>query len=344
MTQRLPAERVRAFLESLFTAAGLSEDNAAICADALLLQEMRGVRTHGLRRVTQYLDSLERGSANATPHIRVLREMDATVMLDADGALGIIACAAAMDRAIDRARRHGIGIVTVVNSNHFLGAAPYCIRAAEAGMIGIACSNSFPAMAYPGTMKAVMGNSPIGYAVPTSLGFPLVFDSAMTTSGGKLLEWARAGELIPDGLAGLDASGRRTTDPGAVLAGGATLPIGLHKGAGLALLVELLTGVLGGGGFLHTVPSDADLSWRMTDHSQCCIAIDIAHFMPVEVMQARVAAYARDLERFGDDVQLPGERAHRSVQDCLANGIAPEDDVAAELRSAARRLGVEAPF
>jgi LDH2 family malate/lactate/ureidoglycolate dehydrogenase len=203
-------------------------------------------------------------------------------------------------------------------------------------------------MAYPGATKAVIGNAPFGYAVPTSLEFPLVYDAAMTTSGGKLLQWTREGAAIPQGFAGLDAEGQPTLDPRAVLEGGTSLPIGLHKGAGLALLVEILTGVLGGAGFLHGRGEGLDPAWTMDAHSQCCIAVDAGHFMTPEDLRDRVAAYGRDVKRFpaaaDGEILLPGERAHRTLVECRENGVPLEPEVAADLRACAARLGVTAPF
>jgi LDH2 family malate/lactate/ureidoglycolate dehydrogenase len=215
-------------------------------------------------------------------------------------------------------------------------------------MIGICFSNSFPSMAYPGATEAVIGNAPFGYAVPSSLGFPLVYDAAMTTSGGKLLQWTREGAAIPQGFAGLDAEGQPTLDPRAVLEGGTSLPIGLHKGAGLALLVEILTGVLGNGGFLHGSGAEVDPAWRMEAHSQCCIAVDAGHFMAPDELRDRVAAYGRDVKRYpaaaGEEILLPGERAHRTLVECREKGVPLEAEVAAELRACATRLGVTAPL
>ena len=344
VSERVPVETLRELSEALFQAAGLTPPDARICTGAFLLQEMRGVTTHGLRRLRSNLEGLRRGSLNAKANRRVLRDFGAGVVLDGDRGIGVLGCMEAMDRAVARAKAQGLGMAVVVNTNHFLGAAPYCLRALEADAIGIAFSNSYASMSYPGSAAAVLGNGPFGYAVPTDAGFPLVYDAAMTTSSGKLNQWAREGVPIPEGFAGLDALGELTTDPNAVLDGGATLPIGLHKGAGLTLLVEILTGVLGGGSFLHgAAPEEA--AWRMDTHSQCCIAIDIERFMPVAELRHRTAAYVREIKAAPratgqDEVLLPGERAHRSYEDCLEHGVLLEDDVRAELTSTAQRFGV----
>ena len=124
-------------------------DGARLCAEAFVLQEMRGVTTHGLRRVKSTVDQLRSGRLKAQAIYEVVNDDGATVVLDGHGGVGIVACMAAMDRAIEKARAYGIGIATVRNNTHFLAAAPYCLRAVEAGQIGLAMSNSYGSMAYP---------------------------------------------------------------------------------------------------------------------------------------------------------------------------------------------------
>ena len=126
------------------------------------------------------------------PQRKLLRNENATVVLDGDWGVGILGCMDAMERAIVKARRFGIGIGVVIHNNHFQSAAPYCLRAVENDMIGIAFSNTQSSMGYPGARGRVIGNSPFGFGVPANGEFPIVFDSAMTTSAGKLSRWIKA--------------------------------------------------------------------------------------------------------------------------------------------------------
>lgn len=343
---RLRAEPLTDFVASLFQATSMREEDASLCAGTFVLQEMRGVTTHGLRRVKSTVDQLLAGRLKADARYEVLRDDGATVLLDGRGGVGIVACIATMDAAIARARAFGIGIGLVRNSTHFLAAAPYCLRAVEAGQIGLAMSNSYGAMAYPGTTEKTLGNAPMGYGIPGDP-FPLVFDAAMTISSGKLLQWQREGEKIPAGLQGLNAQGEATDDPSEVLAG-VTLPIGLHKGAGLTIMVEMLSGMLAGGTFVHGGrPEDAAL--EMDTYSQCCIAIDVQRFLPLDEVKQRVAAYVaaikqRPVSPGTAELLAPGERAYRSFEACRERGVPIEDDVWAELQACATRLGVATPW
>jgi LDH2 family malate/lactate/ureidoglycolate dehydrogenase len=345
-TDRLPVATLTDFVASLFGGAGMRPDDARLCADAFVLQEMRGVTTHGLRRVKSFVDQLRAGRLQAQAYYHVVSDSGATVLLDGQGGVGLVACMAAMDRAVVKARTYGIGIATVRNNTHFLAAAPYCLRAVDAGQIGIAMSNSYGAMAYPGTNEKTLGNAPMGYGIPGD-SFPLVFDAAMTISAGKLLQWQREGTTIPDGLQGLNAQGEPTNDPSEVLAG-VTLPIGLHKGAGLTIMVEMLSGMLAGGTFVHGGrPEDAAL--EMDAHSQCCIAIDPPRFLPLDDVKQRVAAYVaaiklRPLAPGQTELLAPGERAYRSFEACRVDGVPIEDDVRADLEACAAQLGVAPPF
>ena len=220
-----------------------------------------------------------------------------TAVIEGDHGVGMVGCMKSMRLAIGKAREGGIGIVLTVRNNHFLAATPYCLEAAKAGMVGIAFSNTKPAMGYPGARGRAIGNSPLGFGIPTAAGFPILFDASLTISGGRLRQWIREGRRIPAGLQGVDGDGRPSDDPQAVLVGGTPLPIGGHKGAGLAILVEVLTGVLGGAAFLGGItPPGEDLRDKSRALSHCCIAIDVEAFMPRAEFESRMAEFVADLK------------------------------------------------
>lgn len=338
-----------AFVQKLFVAAKLPDADARLCAEIHVLQEVRGVTTHGLRHVFMNLDSLTKGQMNPCPDRTVLRDEAATVVLDGDHGVGLVGCMDAMHRTIVKAKQFGIGIGIVIHSNHFLSAAPYCLRATEHGMIGICFSNTWASMGYPGTNVRAIANSPIGFGIPSDAEFPIIFDSALTTSGGKLSQWIREGKTIPPALLGMDKEGNPSSDPTAVLRGGTPWPIGGHKGAGLAVLIEILTGVLGGSGFLHGIQPPSLRTSKEESESQCCIVIDIARFMPLTEFRERMVAFIGDLK--GNplasgyaEILLPGERAHRTQLHCLQNGVTLETDVAADFSAWAEQLNVALPF
>lgn len=319
------------YVRQLFVAAGLPARDAQTVAEVFVLQEMRGIKTHGLRRVEHNLRSIRTGEFNAHPKRRVVSDRGATVVLDGDNGIGMLGCRESMNHAIRKARRYGIGIAITINNNHFLAAAPYCLQASEAGLIGIAFSNTYASMGYPGLKGRVIGNGPIGYAVP---GCPLVFDAALSTSYGKLTQWAREGKSIPPGFLALDKDGNVTTDPKAVVDGGTPLPIGGHKGAGLVLLIEVLTGILGGGAFLFGLKAPSKTRPKTAGEGQCCIAIDVKHFMSPAKFSKRMNAFIKDLKR------VPGQRAAAELKKSRRRGLTLDADLLEELRRLGREYGV----
>jgi L-2-hydroxycarboxylate dehydrogenase (NAD+) len=338
-----------AFVQGLFASAGLPESDARLCAETHVLQESRGIITHGLRHVPLNLDGLTKGQMNPRPKRAVLRDEAATVVIDGDRGVGILGCMDAMGRTIAKAKQFGTGIGIVIHSNHFLSAAPYCLRAVEEGMIGICFSNTWASMGYPGATARVIANSPTGFGVPSNAGFPVVFDSSLTTSGGKLSQWIREGKAIPPALLGTNKEGNPSANPAEVLHGGTPWPIGGHKGAGLAVLVEILTGLLGGSGFLHGVLAPNLRTSKEQYESQCCVVIDIERFMPLAEFRERMAVFVADLKGnpLADgytEILLPGERAHRTQMQSLQNGVILEKDVETDFRAWAQRLNVAFPF
>src|SRR5687768_13836366 len=152
-------------VEAALLRADLNAADAWTCAETFVLQEMRGVRHHALDLLPDLIEGLTSGAINSNPHREVVSSFGATAVLDGDGGPGIAACRQAMSLSIEAATEHGIGITLVRNSRHFLAGAPYCIAAAEAGMIGAACTNAGASMAYPGTRSPMLSNGPIAYAM-----------------------------------------------------------------------------------------------------------------------------------------------------------------------------------
>ncbi len=327
---------------ALLVASGLTPEAAAAAAENFVLQETRGVITHGMRRLAASLLWLERGVINPRPAIRIVRDNErGTVLIDGDRGLGLIGCHFAMDQAIERAAGFGIGLAVIRNSQHFLSAAPYCLKAAARNMIGIACSNTNRSMGYPGATGALIGNNPIGFAAPADP-HPIIFDTALTVSLGKIELLHRRGEKIPAEFLALDRDGKPTRDPLAVMQGGVCMPIGSHKGAGLAVLIELLCGVLGGGAMLSEVLPPGERQGPGAEESQCCIAIDVAALMDVAEFKRRIGLLGLMFSEAG--ARLPGAGSWRCREASLCDGVALEPDVASQLNTWIENLIPGEPF
>lgn len=251
-TVLVSADTLEHFCAGVLSGAGMPEKDAAFSARCLVQTTLWGIDSHGIMRLLMYTERLCNGAVNPKPDIRVVREFGAVARIDGDDGLGYVVGRIAMEKAVALAERHGIGSVTAKGSNHFGAAALYVREAAKAGMIGIAMSNTPVNMAVPGSRGPVLGNHPWAFAIPTFDGPPFVLDLCLSqVAGGKLLVARDKGEKIPFGWA-VDKNGNPTDDPAAGIEG-AFLPMSGHKGYGLALVVELLTGALAGGNFMSDI-------------------------------------------------------------------------------------------
>jgi LDH2 family malate/lactate/ureidoglycolate dehydrogenase len=242
------AEQVRVILR----AWGLSEDHIATAIEHLLYADLHGIDTHGCAMILQYHRDLVAGRLNVTPHIKIIKESKTTALLDGDRCLGHIAGNQAMKLAIEKCRDAGIGAVSVCNSNHYGSAGSYALMAAHSGFIGISMTSTpHPVVVPTFGIRAMFGTNPIAFAAPAARNQPFLLDMATSTVAlGKIMAAWRNGDDLLNGWA-LDKKGRPITN--ARIAAnhrrltplGSTREMGSHKGYGLALMVEILSSLLG---------------------------------------------------------------------------------------------------
>jgi LDH2 family malate/lactate/ureidoglycolate dehydrogenase len=327
---RLTPDALRRFASRALLAFDVPEADAALVAESLVEAELEGQPSHGLLRLPFLLDRLERRLVNARPSPRVLGGRGAAALLDADNALGPVAGVRALDLAAERAREAGLGLVAVRRSNHLGALGFYLRRCAAGGLVGMAFTNTPPAMSPPGTATPYLGTNPIAAGFPTS-GEPVIVDLATSqVARGQILKAARAGAPIPEGWA-VDAAGRPTTDPRAAL-DGSLLPLGGQKGFALALLVEAMSGVLAGAAVGPEVAGTFAPADRESDVGHCFLAIDPEALAPG--FASRMDRLAADLRGIGG--RAPGDRRHAERERRLAEGVEVPDALLAELR---RRVG-----
>lgn len=345
---RLPQAALRGFAHAAFSAAGLGEAHARLMADSLVAADLRGTHSHGIVRLPFLVARLIDGGANKQPQIRVVKDAGSTALVDGDGALGAITASQVMDIAIAKARSNGIGMAAATNSD-FLGAcAHFALQALPHDMIGIAWTNGFPGMAPWGGRSNTIGNNPIAFAAPSQSHGPIVLDMALSVAaGGRVRLAATRKERIPtDWL--IDREGRATDDPAQLFEGGALLPLG-YKGYGLALFGEILCGVLTGSRVLSEIPAWFSATDRRVGNGHVHIAIDIARFIEPAAFKQRVdevVAMLKATPRIPgvDDILMPGERAWRTQQTQLRDGVVIPAGVADDLSALARRLAINSPF
>ncbi|HMB36155.1 MAG TPA: Ldh family oxidoreductase, partial [Methylomirabilota bacterium] len=246
-------ERLADFIASVLEAMKMAPKNARLSADFMVRTDLRGVDSHGIGMLPKYVEWTDLGFIDPAAEPTLVRDDLATGLVDGQKGLGHPASAMAMELAIAKAATFGMGIVAVRNSNHFGACANYSMMALERGMIGLAFTNSpFVAMAPTFGRKPMMGTNPISVAAPSKSREPYVLDMATTTVAvGKLSIAVRWDKPIPEGW-GLDEQARPTSDPKKVLASrllsplGGSRELGGHKGYGLGVLVDILSGVLSG--------------------------------------------------------------------------------------------------
>ena len=299
---RISADDLTALVGRLFVAAGLSREAASTVAGGLVEADLEGVPSHGVMLVDMYLDRIRRGSVSTQETVEVVSDRAAAMVLDAGHALGHLTGDQAIGFAVERARRFGVGIVTVRHGFHFGTARRYALAAAEADCIGIVACNTRPLMPAPGGAERVVGNNPLAIAVPTEGPTPIVLDMATSAAAmGKIRLAAKDGRPIPADWAAR-ADGSPTTDPDEAIAG-MLLPFAGPKGFGLAFMIDLMCGLLSGGASGGEVqPLYGDLAVPY-DCSHLFVAIDVAHFAEPAVFRAAAAAAA---ERVRNGRRAPG--------------------------------------
>ena len=256
-----PAPRLREFSERVFSRLGVPEAEARIAADVLACADRRGVDSHGVARLRSYAELLGAGKVNPRPVLRLVREEASTATVAGDNGLGLVVGPKVNEMAMEKAERAGTGWAVARNSNHFGIAGYYPLRALERGMIGWAMTNSSPGVAPLWGAERMLGTNPIAIAFPAEKEHPIVIDMATSAVAyGKIEMAEREGASIPEGWA-VDREGQATTDPAAILEGGALLPLGSdrehggHKGYCLALMVDVLSAVLSGANWGPFTPS-----------------------------------------------------------------------------------------
>jgi ureidoglycolate dehydrogenase (NAD+) len=255
----------------------------------------------------------------------------------------------AMQTAIGKAQNTGIAISTVNNSGHYGAAGYYAWMATRKDMIGLSFTNVDPGVAVPGSRGSVLGTNPLAYAVPAGQEHPIILDIATSVvAASKIYALRQLGKPLPEGWI-TDGDGLPTTDPGQYPLAGALLPMAGHKGYGIGLLVEVLTGVLGGGAFGSDVRSWVFGDAEPVNQSHTFIAIHVGAFEPVAEFKERTDALIRQIKnapkaKGADRIWLPGEKEWEYRAEALAKGIALPGDVRANLKGLAEDLGMNAGF
>jgi LDH2 family malate/lactate/ureidoglycolate dehydrogenase len=335
------------FARRLLEAAGVPSSNAARVATSLVAANLRGVDTHGIQLLVFYLQRLEQGDIDPSAEGRVVSESGGCLLYDGENGLGQVVSDICCGHAARLAKQHGVSLVTARESNHFGCAAFWAQRISDEGLIGIVMCNA-PAGVPPWQgREGRVGTNPISMSVPGNGGKPWLLDMATTTvAAGKIFKAFLSGEpAIPAGWA-MDSSGAPTTDTRAAYEGLLT-PLGGYKGSGLALMVEILCGVLSGDG-MSTQVGGIRTAGRRGRTGQIFMGIDVARFMPLEQFQDRMRWLIENVKSAApaagyDEVLVAGEPEWRAEEARRHEGIPIAEGLWERLSAAAARLNVALP-
>ena len=338
----IPHQALTDFCQNILTGAGIREDHAELAATMLVAANLRGIDSHGVQLLGFYVDQILGGDMAPRAEGVVASESGATMVYDCENGLGQATSAHASDHAIRLARQYGLGAVTTREGNHFGAAFWWARRMARQGMIGIVMCNASPLVPPWQGREPRFGTNPICVALPGEDSWLL--DMATTTvAAGKIFKANINGEAtIPAGWA-MDRAGVPTTDTQTALQG-LLMPLGGYKGYGLAMMVELLTGVLSGGAFSTQVGS-MRFRGRSPRLSHFFLAIDIARFLPLDDFNRRAAELMTLMTSVPPaegyrEVLIAGEPERRLEAERRAQGIPIPAGNWQTLGAAADRVGV----
>ena len=319
-------EALQQFITRAFVAVGIHEQDALKVAGLMAEADLQGSDGHGVIRLPMYIKRIQAGGINKTPHIRVVQERAATAVVHGDNALGHLVVSKAVDLAIAKAKTCGVAWVGTRFSNHAGPASLYARQPLQHDMLGlyfaVGNANHLPPW---GGMDMLLSTNPISAAIPAGAEPPVVLDMATTVAAyGKVKAKAKRGEMMPEGWM-IDRQGQPLLDPNRSNEG-FLVPIGGHKGYGLALIVGLLAGTLGGAAMGRgVVDFNADHE-TVTNTGQAILVLDLNAFGDPEVFKASVDHLVQDLrqsERLPgvERIWLPGEQSHLRRQAYTQDGI-----------------------
>jgi len=341
---RVAAHDLKRFVAATFRAAGAAAADAECVAGALVAADLAGHASHGVIRAAPYLEAIDQGSIDLRARPEMVGDDGATARVDAHDCFGQVAGRFAIEIAIRKARDHGVASVGLFRAAHVGRLGDYVELAAEAGMIGLGfCTATGAAgrVAPFGSREPLFGTNPFAAAIPSADGRTVICDFATSVvSEGKLRVAMHKGESIPEGWL-LNPAGEPTTDPSDHYAGGPLLPFGAHKGSGLAMVTDLLGGVLAGNG-TRALPG------LVSGNGVLFIVIDIGRLRPLGNVLAGVAAHSEMIRQAAPApgvgaVMVPGDPERRAAAEHERRGVPIDAATWRALQEAAASRGVGAP-
>ena len=338
----IPADKLREYCCRILKAEGVEDSCARDVSDMMLDADLTGVSTHGVSRLSIYVERVRAGVVSRERNVRIIQESASTLVIDAGNTFGAAGAKFAMEACIRKAKESGCCFATVHNSNHFGTAAFYSKMAAKEDMIGFICTNVTGKIAPYGSKTAYLGTNPFSIAAPSE-GDPFLLDMTPTVVAlGKLITAQKLGQSIPLGWA-LDEDGNPTTDPAAGRRG-SLVPIGGAKGSGMAMAIDILAGIMSGAGYgrylhdLYSMDAPQGLGHFLG-------VIDISRFIDPTVFKQMVSQYMHEIRNLDKangfkEIRIPGERGFSELQKNLKEGTTIPEPVYEELAELGRQNGL----
>ncbi len=354
----IPAEVLERFMVDVFAGLGTPPEDARICAEILIASDLQGIESHGVGRIKVYYNRIRAGVQSVQTVPEIVQETETTAVIDGHHGMGHVIAYRAMRLAMDKARCYGLGAVAVRHGNHFGIAGYYSQMAAREGMIGLVVTNARPAIAPTFSSEPMLGTNPIAFAAPSDMDFPFSFDAATSiVPRGKIEVLARAEKSAPEGWV-VDAQGQPLTDARDILRGlqdgtVAFLPLGGagegmsgYKGYGLATIVEILSASLAEGVFMKDLLGVApDGSRRPYMIGHFFLAIDVEHFIPLEISKRITGQIMRDLQNARlatgqERIYVAGEKEHERRQLVCERGVPVNRNLRRDLQAVRNEMGI----
>ncbi|MCX5791580.1 MAG: Ldh family oxidoreductase [Elusimicrobia bacterium] len=306
------------FMSDVFKGIGVPAADAAVCAKVLITADKLGIDSHGISRLKPiYYDRIKQGIQLPKAKFEILKETPTTATIDGHNGMGHVIAVRAMELAIKKAKKFGLGMTAVRNSTHYGIAGYHALLAAKAGMIGITGTNARPSVAPTFGVENMMGTNPLTFAIPTDEEFPFLLDCATSiTQRGKIEVYAKLGKKMPKGWV-IDSQGNSKTDSVAVLkdlvagtaalvpVGGIGEELGGYKGYGYCAVVEILSAALQQGAFMKMLLGVKDGRKVPYPLGHFFLAIDIEAFTSLRSFKKIAGDILRELRA---SKKMPGAK------------------------------------
>ncbi len=353
----IDAKKIKNFMKDVFIRLNIPKEDAEICADVLIVSDLRGIESHGIQRMKMYYDRIKAGIYNPKTEIKIIKESPTTAVIDGGLGMGHVIAYKSMKLAIEKAKKYGLGAVAVRNSTHFGIAGYFSLMAIKEGMIGIAVTNTRPSVPPTSGVEPILGTNPLTAGCPTDEDFPFLIDCATSIiQRGKVEVYNRLKKTLPKGLV-INNKDESEIDPTKILnnLGNKTAALlsfgkkgeenGGHKGYGYATLVEILSSALQGGIYLKDTAGIKENGKKYLKVGHFFLAINIENFIPLDTFRKITGNIMKGLRNSKkapgcDRIYTAGEKEFESEEERCKTGIPINENLQQDIKIMQEELGL----